>query len=188
MHSHSLLPAVSAARNYNFAGVGRILDVGGGSGCFMIAIAQAHPEIRCTILELPSMCAVAQRYIDAGRVSDRVDTRAVDMFRQQWPQGYDAVFFSNIWHDWNVRTCTWLAERTFEILPRGGRIMLHEMLVDDGGIGPATPAGFSMLMLLVTQGQQFSFGELKTLLEGVGFTGVEARPTSHYYTITTAYK
>jgi acetylserotonin N-methyltransferase len=188
MHSHSLLPAISTARNCDFTGVRRILDVGGGSGCFMIAIAQAHPEIGCTVLELPSMCAVAQRYIDEGGVSGRVDTRAVDMFRQPWPAGYDAVFFSNIWHDWNVRTCRWLAERTFEVLPRGGRIMLHEMLVDDAGNGPATPAGFSMLMLLVTQGQQFSFGELKTLLEGVGFTGIETRPTSHYYSITSGYK
>jgi hypothetical protein len=188
MHSHSLLPAISAARNYDFTGIRRILDVGGGSGCFMIAIAQTHPDIRSTILELPSMCAVAQRYISEGGVADRVDTRAVDMFRQPWPQGYDAVFFSNIWHDWNVRTCSWLGERAYEALPHGGRIMLHEMLVDDAGAGPTTPASFSMLMLLVTQGQQFSFGELRAVLEGVGFDGVETRPTSHYYSITTGYK
>jgi hypothetical protein len=140
------------------------------------------------VLELPTMCEAAQRYIEDGGVSDRVDTRAVDMFRQPWPRGYDAVFFSNIWHDWNVRTCTWLAERTYEILPSGGRIMLHEMLIDDDGAGPATAAAFSMLMLLATQGQQFTFGELKDLLEGVGFTGIETTPTSHYYSITTGYK
>jgi hypothetical protein len=188
MHSHSLVPAISAARNYDFTGVRRILDVGGGSGCFMIAIAQTHPEIRCTVLELPSMCAVAEGYVRDGGVSDRVDTHAVNMFRQPWPNGYDAIFFSNIWHDWNVRTCAWLGERAYEILPSGGRIMLHEMLIDDAGAGPATAAGFSMLMLLMTQGQQFTYGELKTVLEGAGFTNVETRPTSHYYSITTAYK
>jgi acetylserotonin N-methyltransferase len=154
----------------------------------MIAVAQRHPAIRCTILELPTMCTVAERYVSEGGVSDRVDTIAVDMFRQPWPQGYDAVFFSNIWHDWNVRTCAWLAERAYEILPAGGRILLHEMLIDDDGAGPATAAGFSMLMLLVTQGQQFTFGELRTILESAGFTGVETTPTSHYYSITTGFK
>jgi acetylserotonin N-methyltransferase len=188
MHSHSVVPAIAAARRYDFTGVRRILDVGGGSGCFMIAVAAAHPLMRATIMELPTMCEVAREYIADGGVADRVDTAAVDMFRQPWPTGYDAIFFSNIWHDWNVRTCTWLAERAYEALPRGGRIMLHEMLLDDDGAGPATAASFSMLMLLATQGQQFTFGELKAILESAGFAEVAATHTSGYYSITTAYK
>ena len=134
------------------------------------------------------MCEVAQDYIETGEVSDRVDTAAVDMFRQSWPKGYDALFFSNIWHDWNFETCKWLAARAFEILPAGGRIMLHEMLLDDDGAGTVTAASFSMLMLLGTQGQQFTFGELKDILESAGFAGIESRQTSVYYSIVTAYK
>ena len=134
------------------------------------------------------MCEVAQTYIDAAGVQDRVDTAAVDMFRQAWPAGYDAVFFSNVWHDWNFRTCEWLAARAFEALPAGGRIMLHEMLLDDDGAGPPAAASFSMLMLLATQGQQFTLEELKGILEGAGFTGVEARQTYGYYSIVTGFR
>ena len=188
MHSHSLPAAIGAARNYDFAGVKRILDVGGGSGCFMVAMAQAHPELKCTIMELATMCQVAQTYIDGGGVSAQVATTAVDMFRQPWPTGHDAVFFSNVWHDWNFRTCTWLARQAHAVLPVGGRIMLHEMLIDDNGSGPATAAAFSLLMLLGTQGQQFTFDELKTILEDAGFTGIEARTTAGHYSITTGYK
>jgi acetylserotonin N-methyltransferase len=188
MHSHSLPAAIGASRTYDFANIRKVLDVGGGSGCFMIAMAQAHPHLRCTIMDLPRMCEVAQTYIIDGDVTDRVDTAAVDMFRQPWPRGYDAVFFSNVWHDWNFRTCHWLAERSFEVLPSGGRIMLHEMLLDDDGAGPQTAAAFSMLMLLATQGQQFTFGELQSLLERAGFTGIETVPTYGYYSITTGYK
>ncbi len=188
MHSHSLPAAIGAARNYDLSGVERILDVGGGSGCFMIAMAQRHPALRCTIMELDTMCNLARSYIEAGGVADRVETVAVDMFRQAWPQGHDAVFFSNIWHDWNFKTCTWLAERAYEVLPIGGRIMLHEMLLDDDGVGPATAAAFSMLMLLRTQGQQFTLGELKNILEQVGFTDIGTVQTAGYYSITSAYK
>ena len=39
----------------------------------------------------------------------------------------------------------------------------------------ATTASFSMLMLLATQGQQFTFGELKQILESAGFTRIESR-------------
>jgi len=188
MHSHSLPAAVGAAKHYDFTGIQKILDVGGGSGCFMIAMAQALPHLRCTIMELPAMCEVAKSYIDSGEVSERVDTIAVDMFRQPWPRGYDAVFFSNIWHDWNFRTCRWLAERTYEALPPGGRIMLHEMLLDNTGNGQKTAAAFSMLMLLATQGQQFTSEELRSILEDAGFAGVETTSTHSYYSITTGYK
>lgn len=188
MHSHSLPAAIGAARSYDFTGVKRILDVGGGSGCFMIAIAQAHPELAATVMELPAMCEVASGYIKAGGVKARVDTAAVNMFREPWPKGYDAIFFSNIWHDWSFRTCAWLAARAHEALPRGGRVMLHEMLLDDDGAGPLTTAAFSMLMLLATQGQQFTFGEIKSLLDKAGFEDILTKPTAGYYSITTGYK
>jgi len=188
MHSHSLPAALGAARNYDYKSIRRVLDAGGGSGCFVIAMAQQHPHLRNTIMELQAMCDVAQAYVQDGGVADRVDTVAVDMFRQSWPRGYDAVFFSNVWHDWNAQTCKWLAARAFETLPDGGRIMLHEMLLDDDGAGPPTAASFSMLMLLATQGQQFTFGELKEILEGAGFVRVDTRQTSAYYSIITGYK
>ena len=188
MHSHSVAAATGAARNYDFQPIRRILDVGGGSGCFMISMAQAHPHLRCTVMELPAMCEVAQTYIAAGEVNGRVDTTAVDMFRQPWPRGYDAVFFSNIWHDWNFKTCAFLAARTFEVLPPGGRILLHEMLLNDDGSGPTTAAAFSMLMLLGTQGQQFTFAEVKGILEGAGFSGIGAQHTYGHYSIVTGYK
>ena len=188
MHAHSVPAAVGVARHYDFRGVTRVLDVGGGSGCFMVAIAQAHPHLHCTVMELPAMCEAASGYIQAGGVADRVDTCAVDMFRQAWPRGYDALFFSNIWHDWNVRTCQWLAARAFEALPSGGRILLHEMLLDDEGAGPVAAASFSLLMLLATQGQQFTFGELRAILERAGFAGVAATATHPYYSVVTSYK
>jgi hypothetical protein len=43
-------------------------------------------------------------------------------------------------------------------------------------------------MLLATQGQQFTFGELKEILESAGFNGIESRQTCAYYSVTTGYK
>ena len=188
MHCHSLPASVGAARNGDLQGVSRLLDVGGGSGCFSIAIAQHFPSIRCTVMELPSVCEVARGYIADGGVSDRVDTVSIDMFREAWPRGYDGMFFSNIFHDWDVETNLFLARRAYEALPPGGRIFLHEMLLAEDGSGPVTTASFSILMLLGTQGRQYSFSELRQVLTSAGFDDIDTRPTYGYYSVVSGRK
>jgi len=183
MHSHSVPAALGMARNIDFAGVKRLLDVGGGSGCFGIALAERHPELRCTIMELPAMCEVAKEYVSAAGLSERIDTRAVDMFRQEWPRGYDAMFFSNILHDWNFDTCAQLLAKAHAALPAGGNIFLHETLLDDSGTGPLTATTFSLVMLLGTQGRQFTFAELKDLMTNAGFDHIDVTPSYGYYSV-----
>jgi acetylserotonin N-methyltransferase len=110
------------------------------------------------------------------------------MFREPWPRGYDAMLFSNVFHDWGPETNQKLAAMAFQTLPAGGRIYLHEMLLDDTGDGPLTTAAFSTLMLANTRGRQFTFQQLKTLLEGVGFVDVEVVPTYSYYSVVRGTK
>jgi acetylserotonin N-methyltransferase len=188
MHCHSLPAAIGAAQSGEFAGVTRLLDVGGGSGCFSIAIAQRFRNVRCTVMELPSVCEVARSYIEEGGVSDRVDAIPVNMFHEAWPRGYDGVLFSNVFHDWNDEANLILARRAHEALPSGGRVLLHEMLLAEDGSGPITTASFSMLMLFGTQGRQYSFSELRQILANAGFFQIDARQTYGYYSMVKGLK
>jgi predicted O-methyltransferase YrrM len=183
MHSHSIAAALGMARNVDFSGVRRLLDVGGGSGCFCIALAQRLPELRCTIMELPAMCEVAKEYVAAAGLGDRISTRAVDMFRQEWPRDHDAMFFSNILHDWDFATCAGLLAKAHSALPAGGRVFIHEALLDDSGVGPRTTSTFSLLMLLGTQGRQFTYAELAKILTEADFEDIGATPSYGYYSV-----
>lgn len=188
MHAHSCAAAIGVAGHPVFAQVERLLDIGGGSGVFSIAIAQRWPDLRGTVMDLATMCDAALHYMREGGVTDRVDTLAVDMFREPWPAGYDALFFSNIFHDWTDETCLALARKAYDRLPSGGRIMLHEALINDNGDGPATTASFSILMLYGTQGRQFTLPELTALLGEAGFVDCEASATCGYYSLVMARK
>jgi acetylserotonin N-methyltransferase len=139
-------------------------------------------------MELPAMCERAQQYIAGAGVADRVDTRTVDMFREAWPKGYDAVFFSNIFHDWSAETNAALSKSAFDALPAGGRIYLHEMLIADDGSGPLAAASFAVMMLVGTKGRQYSFRELAGFLEGAGFNDVRMTPSYGYYSLVSARK
>lgn len=189
MNAHSIASSKAAARNPMFKDVGSVLDVGGGSGIFSIELAGAWPRLKAHVLDIGTMCKAAQAYIDASDVADRVSTVAIDMFREDWPGGHDALFFSNIFHDWSEATNRMLAEKAFAALRPGGRIILHEMLMDDDGCGPETTASFSLLMLLGTRGKQYSRPELRDILESAGFTDVDSELTgSGYYSLVTARK
>ena len=188
MQSQSQPAALGLSAMLDLNAVTRLLDVGGGSACYSIALARKFPALRCTVLDLDAMCRIAQEYISRGGVSDRVDTLALDMFRDPWPQGYDAVLFSNVFHDWDAATCRQLAARAYDALPPGGNIYLHEMLLHEDGVGPLTVNAFSMLMLLGNDGHQFTATELQQLLEQAGFSDLRTTPAYGYYSLTVGRK
>lgn len=188
MHCHSMASAVGLSHSCDFSGVKKLMDIGGGSGCYASAIANRYPDMNCTIMELGPVCMVAEDYIAQAGVSDRVDTRAVDMFREDWPTGYDAHFFANVFHDWSFDTCQDLAAKSFAALEPGGRICLQEMLLDESGDAPYPAVAFSFLMTWGTKGQQFTFSQLKKILEQAGFKNIRAQPSYGYYSLVTGEK
>lgn len=188
MHSHSAAAALGITRTCNFSGIRKVLDVGGGSGCFSIALAGLRPDIYCTVMELPTICELAQQYIDEAGVTAQVDTVNVDMFRKPWPKGYDAHFFANVFHDWSVETCLELAKKSYEALLPGGCILLHEMLLDDSGTAPAPAVTFSLMMAMGTLGQQFTLPQLREILVEAGFRNVSCQHSYGYYSLVRAEK
>jgi O-methyltransferase domain len=186
--SHSGTAAIGLARNGHFSSTKRLLDVGGGSGVYSIELAKSYPEIRCTVLELASVCHWVEQYVERAGVAGRVDTVALDMFREDWPTGYDAVLFSNVFHDWSTSTCLELARRAFSALQPGGAINVHEMLLDEDGNGPREAAAFGVHMVTGTRGQHRSFSQLRALLAEAGFGGAEWRSTSPLFSVVRAYK
>jgi 3-hydroxy-5-methyl-1-naphthoate 3-O-methyltransferase len=189
MNAHSQASSKAIANQPVFADVRSLLDVGGGSGIFSIAVAQAWPHLQATVMEIDAVCAEADHYIGKAQLDGRVVPNSVNMFTQEWPRGHDAHFFSNVFHDWSDSTCRLLAKKSFDALPRGGRILLHEMLMDDDGCGPLAAAAFSLVMLLSTRGRQYNLPELRGFLEGAGFIDVESSQTGGgYYSLVTARK
>ncbi|MBK9130817.1 MAG: ubiquinone/menaquinone biosynthesis protein [Gammaproteobacteria bacterium] len=188
MHSHGFSAAVALAQSGRLRGFRRLLDIGGGSGCYSIALAAINPDLHCTVADLPVVCPITQQYIDSFRLSERVRTLALDMFNDPWPHTQDAILFSDILHDWERSRCLWLIRNSFDSLPSGGQIFLHEVLLEDDKIGPLTANAYSLAMLLVTKGQQFTAGELEAMLSAAGFTDISSVPSHAYYSLISGRK
>jgi len=79
-------------------------------------------------------------------VGDRISTHSVDLFTDPYPQA-DLHFYGMVFHDWPPERCGFLARKSFESLPPGGRIVLQEMLFNDDRTGPFAVAAFNVDML-----------------------------------------
>jgi acetylserotonin N-methyltransferase len=183
MHAHSFSIAMRVAPTLGLSDTQRVLDGGGGSGSFSIAMAVHHPSVRCTVLDFPVVCEVAEEHIRAAGVSERVGTAAGNLFVGPWPEGHDRVFFNDIFHDWDDERCAIISHLAFEALPAGGRVMVHEMLLSDTKDGPLAAAAYSMAMVFATRGRQRSARELIELLEAAGFVDVRVGPTTGGYAL-----
>jgi len=189
MQAHSQAPALGAANQPVFGELTHLMDVGCGSGVYGIEIARANPGLAVTLMDLKEVAAEAGRYVAAAGMEDRIATAGVNMFEEAWPQGPDGHLFCNVFHDWDEETNLRLAKNSFAALPSGGRIFLHEILMDDDYTGPYHAAAFSLLMLVGTLGKQYSLAELRDILEGAGFEDVSAvRSGGGYYSLVSARK
>lgn len=189
MHAHSQAPARGTSEQAEFAEVASVMDVGCGSGVYGIQMAKQNPQLQVGLMDLKEMCVEVDKYIAADGVGDRVKSLAVNMFNEAWPTGYESHFFANVFHDWTIETNKVLAKKSFDALPSGGRIFLSEILMDDEGTGPWPAAAFSLLMLIGTQGKQYSLREFHEILGSAGFTDVRAkRSGGGYYSLVSARK
>jgi 3-hydroxy-5-methyl-1-naphthoate 3-O-methyltransferase len=186
-HSHSFPSALGLAAAHSFSGVRRLLEVAAGSGCYSIALALRNPDLRCTVADLPPVAADAKTYIDRFGVQARVDTFSFNMFSEPWPTGYDAILMTNVLHDWEPRRRSDLAAASFAALPPGGKLFIHEILLNDAHDGPLAASLFSVMML-GTRGKQLSVPEMEELVTSAGFARMEVRPTYGYYSLVTAIK
>lgn len=184
MHSHSFALAVRGVPAMKLDATKSFLDVGGGSGSFSIATAIHHKGAKCTVMDLPPVCEVAREYFAKYGVEDRASATPVDMFKEAWPSGHDVVFFNDIFHDWDDEQCLFLARRAAEAVAPGGRVIAHEMLLDDTKAGPLHAATYSVVMLFAARGRQRSAKETADILRAAGLVDVRVTPTvSGYFAV-----
>jgi len=187
MHSISMAPALSWPDHIDLSGSSVMIDVGGGSGAHAIGAVRRWPNLRAIVFERPNVCSVSDQYISRYGLEDRVRTHCADMWKDPFPPA-DAHFYSMIYHDWPPEKCRFLTRKSFESLDPGGLILIHEMLYNNEKTGPLPAAAFSVNMLLLTTGRQYSGQELSEMLGSAGFIDLEVRPTFGYWSLVTGRK
>jgi len=155
----------------------RLLDVGGGTGIYSMACLQKNPRLRAVVWDRPEVLKIAGEMASQYRLSDRLDLCAGDMFVDPVPPGADVMLLSNILHDWDVGEGRALLARCAAALPSGGRLLIHDVYLNDALDGPLPIALYSAALFSFTQGRAYSAEEYRGWLTSAGLTPEPLIPT-----------
>jgi ubiquinone/menaquinone biosynthesis C-methylase UbiE len=154
-----------------------LLDVGGGTGIYAIACLQANPHMSATVWDRPEVLKVAREMAEEHGVGDRISLVAGDMFADPVPTGADAILLSNILHDWDIPECQTLIGRLAKSLPPRGRLIVHDVFLDDDLGGPLAVALYSAALFTLTEGRAYSAAEYRAWMKKEGLNVGEIVPT-----------
>jgi SAM-dependent methyltransferase len=144
------LQAIMCADALPLAGVGAVLDVGGGTGTLLSNVLATHAELRGAVCDLPEAAAGARATFAEAGVAERATFEACDFFAAV-PTGYDLHVLTAIIHDWSDDDCICVLRNSADALVPGGRICVVETALQPGRYGSFVQAT-DMLMLAFTSG------------------------------------
>ena len=148
----------------------RMLDLGGGSGAYSIAFAQANPQLHVDLLDQPSVVPLTQEYIHRAGLERRIQTRVGDMRTDHFGEGYDLVLLSAIAHMFSPEQNRDLLGRIYQALEPNGRLVLQDFILDPDKTSPSFAVLFSLNMLVNTEGgASYSETEYEQWLRETGF-------------------
>ena len=174
-HAGSLGPALLLAKTVDFTGVATLLDVAGGTGAFSITLCKRHPRLRATILDFPTVTAVAAGYVREAGLTDRIALMGGDALQSAaWPRGQDVVLMSYLISAVGGGDIPPLLQRARAALAPGGRVIVHDFMLDEDRSGPFSAAGFFLQYLtLRTDAVSFTAGDVARWLAEAGFENIE---------------
>jgi 3-hydroxy-5-methyl-1-naphthoate 3-O-methyltransferase len=175
MHSLSIFTARVLGNAVDFSRFRKLLDVGGGSAAYDIELCIRYPNLSATVFDLPFVTEIANERILEAELKDRITTSSGDFFADpKYPSGHDVILLSMIMHDWSEQEDRAILQKCYEALPRGGAVVINELLVNDEKTGPAPAALMSLNMLIETVGgRNYTAVEYRAWLEEIGFRDIQ---------------
>ncbi len=155
-------------KKIDFSSYSHLVDLGGGYGRFAIEIAKGYPNIKVTIVDLPSVCDETVRLIAQEGLGNRVSVIGADFFKGPLPKGADIVTFVRTLHDWGNEEVIKLLVQARSILNSDGTILISEPMNEDNQQIDKSSA-LSSLMLSLMGGKRRKVSEYTDLLKSLGF-------------------
>lgn len=181
------LVSTEVIRAYDFSGMKRIVDVGGGHGELLAAILRAHTKMRGVLFDLPHAIEGARVQREAGLV-DRLELVAGSFF-DSVPGGGDAYLMKSVLHDWPDEQSAVILRNCRQVMPEHASLLIVERIMA-ARMRPSPEhqvmAWSDLNMLVVLGGRERTEAEFRGLLASSGFEVAGILPTALGFSVIEA--
>lgn len=190
MTQSQVLVAQDTLRQVDFRGVTRLLDIGGGTGGFLRAVAAKEPSLALSLFDLEHVVATAPEAFASAGLEGRASIHAGSFRDDPLPTGADAISLIRVLYDHADETVEALLVKVYDALPPGGRLIVSEPM--GGGSKPDISGDvyFAFYTMAMQTGRARSAQEIEAKCRAVGFDQFEMpKPLRPYVTrVLTARK
>ncbi|CAH0276408.1 acetylserotonin O-methyltransferase [Roseomonas sp. CECT 9278] len=155
---------------YRFDRHRRVLDVGGGNGAFLRAVAAEAPRLDLMLFDLPAVAEEARARFAAAGLGARANVHGGDFTQDALPPGADLVTLVRVLHDHDDEVALGLLRRIHAALPPGGALLLAEPMAGTSGAEPMGEAYFGFYLLAMGRGRPRTPKEIRTMIATAGFS------------------
>lgn len=158
--------ADALASSFDFSGVSKVADVGGGDGAVLEAVLSRHEHVIGVLLDLPAAMEPARErllpYIAEGRC-----TVVEGDFLERVPEA-DVHILSRVLHNWDDAAAQRILSNCRTAMPAGGgRVLIAERVLPDQG-HPWLSLAFDVHMMVMTGGAERTGSEYGAVLKQAG--------------------
>ncbi len=151
-----------------------LLDIGGASGTWTVALLRAVPKATATLFDLPPVIPMAEKRIIEAGLRDRVTFVEGDFYDDDLPAGADLAWLGAICHQNSGEQNRALFNRVHKALKDDGSLIIRDVVMDSSHTNPVGGALFAVNMLVATEGGgTYSFDEYCRDLCEAGFDEVK---------------
>lgn len=162
MGQHSRLMGPKLAEAYDFTGVRRVVDVGGGDGTYLSTILRAHTHMTGVVYDAPYVAEAARKQLATAGLGERCTFVSGD-FLQEVPAGGEVYLLKGVVHNWPDEGALVLLRNCRRAMGDDGRLLLVEWAVPPGDV-PHPSKLLDLSMLFVYGGKERTEQEYAELL------------------------
>jgi SAM-dependent methyltransferase len=170
-------PAAALPKAFDFSRARRLLDVGGGTGSWSIAVARTNPRLQATVFELATVADVARKRVAAAGLAERITVVTGDAMKDTLPAGHDVFLLANLIHYWSPEENRSLLQRVRAAAEAGASLLLADFWTDPTHTQPLPAALMAgEFAVHLRNGDIYSVEEVHAWLDQIGWRFVRHTP------------
>lgn len=157
----------------------KLLDLGGGTGIYSIALAQSNPNLKVVLFDIPPILEITKNFITKYGMNERFEVRGGNFMQDDLGDGYDIIFASHSFYAYPKEMLSSLLKKACNALNDGGLIISNHFFLNEDGTGHKITVFWDIWFSLLSYPiSTFTECEFTELIKESGFSILKTKDVS----------